>query len=143
MDRASVANAETFRIPVWPWLPIIVLLNAPSVILAALTSWPLSLNKLVYMIAMIGLFYVLGVLSISRQGLVLYRVNRCSWSEFTSAELRTVLGLCYLRAKRKAGLTWWIPLYFVGNRDVRNALRESAPEGNVIRRCLEPASSGA
>jgi hypothetical protein len=64
------------------------------------------------------------------------RRNRLAWDDATDARMRRILGTPYLQVTRKRGMSFWIPLYFVGRRPLREALVELVPLGNPVRECL-------
>src|SRR5882762_7557950 len=105
MSQSPNADREVFRLPRGPALligltmcvPVVLLLRRPADIVICLT--------LVGVMLAIGGFA--GVMAVSRNGVVLYRVNSASWADFTTARVRRVLGLPYLYATRRRGLPWW------------------------------------
>jgi hypothetical protein len=128
---------ESFRLPVWPWAAIFGGLQLPFVVVAAVQQGVGSgLVRFAVVALFVSLMFWIGKLSISPAGIVLYRINRLTWGDAVRARLRTFAGLPYLYVERHRGMSWWIPLYFVGRRDVRQALAEGAPDGNPIRQCL-------
>src|SRR5437870_9921021 len=76
-------------------------------------------------------------LSVRDDGIVMYRLNRMTWSDVQSARFRRVVGLPYLHIQRHHGVPLWLPLYFRGVRDLRHVLIERAPERNPIHACLK------
>ena len=104
-----------FVVYVWVQVPMIVAMKATIAMLA------LVIERL------------LAVVAISDEGIVLYRVNRLSWSNIVTVRRVSVLGLPYLLITRKKGFRWWLPLYFRGDRSIEAALAEKAPIGNPIR----------
>ena len=128
---------ESFRLPVWPWAALFGGLQLPFVIVTAVHQGAGSgLVRFAVVALSVGLMFWIGRLSISPQGIVLYRINRMTWGDAVCARLRRFAGLPYLYVERRRGLSWWIPLFFVGGRDLRRALAEGAPDGNPIRQCL-------
>jgi hypothetical protein len=132
----SAPSGETFRIPVLPWIGVLMAIAAAALPLA----WP----DTTVVLAMLGTIVLLTSYSlwvfkliVHDDGIVMYRLNRMMWSEVQSARFRRVVGLPYLHVRRQHGMAWWLPLYFRGARDLRCALIERAPEGNPIPRCLK------
>jgi hypothetical protein len=78
-------------------------------------------------------------IEVSHDGIVLYGVNRVSWGDITGAHLRRFVGLEYLNLLRARGRSWWLPLFFVGDDDIRSVLQRLAPEGHPVRACLDSA----
>ena len=76
------------------------------------------------------------LVEVSRDGIVLYRVNRIAWHEITDAKPRRLIGLQYLKLYRAQGRPWWLPLFMVGDGSIRAVLRDLAPEGHPVRTCL-------
>ncbi len=75
--------------------------------------------------------------SVGSTGINLFRGSyMVAWSDITSPQLRSLVGLRYLRLKRTCGWTLWLPLYFVGHRNIEDVRRDRAPKNNPIRQCL-------
>lgn len=89
-------------------------------------------------VAIVGIWFFSAV-AISNDGLVLYRVNRLRWEEVKSARKVRLLGLPYVLIKRHTGFTWWLPLYYEGKRDIREALRSVVPSGNPLKESINEA----
>jgi hypothetical protein len=85
---------------------------------AAAVAWLVSLTQ---------------VVEISRDGIVLYRVNRVAWPDIVSAEPARILGLPYVELGRSSGKSWWLPLFFHGATDVPSALEALAPEDHPLK----------
>jgi hypothetical protein len=96
-------------------VPAVVMMIAA----AAAFGWLLSLTQ---------------VIEISRDGIVLYRVNRVAWPDIVSAAPARVLGLPYIKLGRSSGRAWWwLPLFFQGATDVPSALEAFAPEDHPLK----------
>jgi len=67
---------------------------------------------------------------VRQDGVKLYGLWWLPWAEVTYVRYWKVLGLPYFRVKRSRGFSWWIPLYFVGDRDLGDAIIQAAPPGN-------------
>ncbi len=78
-----------------------------------------------------GIWFI-SDLKISSEGLVLNHINKLAWSEVTEAFLLTFLGLPLVRIKRAKGSTWSIPLYYVGERPIKEALLQNVPQHNPL-----------
>jgi hypothetical protein len=132
-------QAESFRLPTWPWVGLFGGLSLPFI---AARWFYYGLVATIPSLIIAALFVVLvfwsSRLSMGPGGLRLYRVNRMRWNEARRARLKTLVGLEYVQVERVRGMSWWIPLYFVGSRDLRAALIEHSPAGNPIRECLAP-----
>lgn len=91
----------------------------------------------------VGIWWISGI-TISSTGLALYGVNKLSWSDVAEARFYTLFGLRCIRVKRIKGMSWSLPLYFVGPEKVEEALLRNAPEGNPLNEVahrLKSASS--
>jgi hypothetical protein len=80
---------------------------------------------------------LVSVVVVSAEGIVFHRFFRIAWEDVVEASERTMLGMPHLRLRRRKGIVpLSIPLYYKGERPMRDALRDAAPEGNPIRLCL-------
>lgn len=125
---------ETFHIKYrWVLTLSFVALFSPVIYLALkINSYEhLMLAILNIAICVIGIWFF-SVISISSEGLVLYKVNRLKWDEIEGAKKVKILGLPYILIKRKKGFKWWLPLYFTGKTDINDSLRQNVPNGNPI-----------
>jgi len=84
----------------------------------------------------VGGIWFLSTVSITKDGLILYRVNKLKWQEIISARKTSFLGLPYVLLKRQKGFAWWLPLYFEGNGNIKEAIVNLAPDGNPLKVCL-------
>lgn len=142
----SAPSTELFRLSLKS--PLVAV---ESIFFGALLGYAVYVGIQVGMVAMIVMLVLLAVqfvvvlviqqllsvVAISNEGIVLYRVNRLSWSNIGSVHRVSVLGLPYLRVTRKKGFRWWLPLYFRGDRPIEAVLAEKAPIGNPIRSYAE------
>jgi hypothetical protein len=56
------------------------------------------------------------------------------WGDVCEARYFKLLGLPYFYVKRfRRWFGWWIPLYFVGDRDLAQAIVDAAPSGHPFR----------
>lgn len=102
---------------------------------------PMLVSLAVQFILALVIQRLLAVVAISDEGIVLYRVNRLSWSNIVTVRRVSVLGLPHLLITRKTGFRWWLPLYFHGDRPIEAALAEKAPIGNPIRSYAESTNT--
>ena len=68
-------------------------------------------------------------------GIKLYSLWWLPWTDVRDVRHWKVLGLPHFRVKRRHGL-WsriWIPLYFIGDCDLAQAIVHAAPIGNPFR----------
>lgn len=80
--------------------------------------------------------WLVSVISITSNGIKLYRVNSLVWSDIAEAKITRFIGLPYIHIKRKKGMEWWLPLYFKGNLTVESALINNAPQENPIFKAI-------
>ena len=146
----SAPSAELFRLS---WRSPLVAVEA--IFFGALLGYAVYVGIQLSMMSMIAMLvllavqivvalviqHLLSVVAISNEGIVLYRVNRLSWSNIASVHRVSVLGLTYLRVTRKKGFSWWLPLYFHGDRPINAVLAEKAPIGNPIHSYAESTNT--
>ena len=99
-------------------------------------GWPhvtLLLSLAVQFVLALVMLLFMSIVTVSDDGIVLYRVNRLPWTQVVAARRVSVFGLPYLLITRHRGYRWWLPLYFNGDRSIEEALVEKAPIGNPIR----------
>lgn len=113
----------TWRSPIFGWFSLILL---PLGVMA----WP----HVYFMLALVACLAVaqffmllLSIISVTDEGIVLYRVNRLEWSQVKAVRRVSFLGLPYLLINRFNGYPWWLPLYFSGARPIEAALADRAP----------------
>jgi hypothetical protein len=136
---------DQFRIPLTIWT---VMMPVPLTIVVLLQAWfgplhgafaalaillPLLLTTLVSIV----LLFV-AVLQVGPDGLIIYRLNRLRWADVTAARHQRVFGLPYLVLYRARGGRWWVPLYFRGATDLREAVWQATPKDNPIHHALKP-----
>lgn len=136
-------DSEEFNLPIWPWGVAMALLQAPFFAFGTL-SWIYvgflwSISWFAFGIVFVIFPMWATKLSLRRDGIVLHHFNRLSWTDVTGARVRRFLGLPYLQVRRKRGIPYWIPMFLVGRRPLREALVDAAPVGNPVRECLEEA----
>jgi hypothetical protein len=68
-------------------------------------------------------------------GVKLYSLWWLPWSDVCEVRYFKLLGLPYLYVKRSRRWFgwWWIPLYFVGDSDLAQAIVDAAPSGHPFR----------
>lgn len=120
-----------FVVYVWVQVPMIAMKATIAMLVLLAVQFALALV----------IARLLAVVAINDGGIVLYRVNRLSWSNIVTVRRVSVLGLPYLVITRKKGFRWWLPLYFRGNRPMEAALAEKAPIGNPIRSYAESTNT--
>jgi hypothetical protein len=126
----------TFGLP-QAWLGILLLFGIPVLVLAWTTSPLLGIAASFVLTINVLTIWRCSTVRIADDGIELYRINRMRWSDITRARLRHVFALPYVVIGRARGMPWMIPLYFVGEGDLRQALVRLAPRGHPIRACIE------
>ena len=71
-------------------------------------------------------------MSISNEGITLYRINKLVWSDISTAYKTKSLGFNSIYIKRNKGIPWSIPLYLEGNTSIKDALLEKVPQDNIL-----------
>jgi hypothetical protein len=140
-DGAAILDlpADQFKLP-WTWAVLIIAVQLPFIALT-LMFWPQSPIASSIFLVLFVLFAWVPIwgshVSVGPKGINLFRGSYIvAWSDITSAQLRSLVGLRYLRLKRARGWTLWLPLYFVGHRNIEDVLRDRAPKNNPIQQCL-------
>jgi len=147
-------KAETFRLSRRWRIGFFAVALGPTLVMIAMAvaqATPLAVlvrsfgNAIVTGILM--WLFAIGVLTITvtRDGLTLYRIWKLRWEDVTGARRRDFLGLPYLRVVRegKWPATLALPLYLAGGRPLVAALYELAPSKNPIRQHLEASQNVA
>jgi hypothetical protein len=147
-------KAETFRLSRRWRIAFFAVALGPTLVMIAMAvsqSTPLAVpirsfgNAIVTGILM--WLFATGVLSITvtRDGVTLYRIWKVRWEDVTSARRRDSLGLPYLKVVRAGRwpATLALPLYLVGGRPLVAALCALAPSNNPIRQHLEASQDVA
>jgi hypothetical protein len=72
-------------------------------------------------------------------GVKVYSLWWLPWTDVRAVRYWKLFGLPYFLVKRSRGFfSFWIPLYFVGNSDLGNAIIRAAPPGNPFRSVSMP-----
>jgi hypothetical protein len=124
---------EVFRLPIQS--PILWLVAAPFLVLAVL-AWPHKLmvaGAIAEALIIVGIGYAASVVTVGEDGLVLCRIWKLPWSRVASARRTSFFGLPYILVARQRGFSWWLPLYFLGDRPIETAIAEWAPDGNPLK----------
>jgi hypothetical protein len=82
-------------------------------------------------IPLIGV-WVISVVSISSTGITLYHINKLKWSEVVEAKKYKIFGIDHIRIKRRKGMPYSLPLYFIGKTTLVEALLNYAPKDNSL-----------
>jgi hypothetical protein len=134
---SPMTGSDTFRIDLFgrygAWMAA---LFAPLLWLA----WPHFSMLLVVAVGIfmfVALLLLVGTIEVSDRGLVLYRVNRVTWSEITAVKRTSFLGLPYLFVFRTRGFRWSLPLYIRRVDAFKAALLSRAPLGHPLRNYAE------
>jgi len=103
-------------------------------------SVPAILAVLIILTIVALLTYFVSTVAVGPYGIVLYRVNRAKWSDFTTVNQRSFLGLPYLIVHRTEGHRWWIPLYLAKLDEFHMAVLANAPDANPLREYVDSRS---
>lgn len=130
-------NAITFYIgPGWhrAWLfalplALILALAGPHVSVAISFA-----AQLVFFLVFLAL---VATVTVTSQGIRLYRINRLAWSDIQAVKARSILGLPYLNVTRTKGVSWWLPLYLRNEQGFYASVIANAPVGNPLRSYAE------
>ena len=77
-------------------------------------------------------------IDVTEDGLTLNSVNALPWTQVEAVTPSNILGLRYLKARRKGRRwAWWFPLYLADEDGFRRAVIERAPAGNPFRTLFE------
>jgi hypothetical protein len=71
-------------------------------------------------------------------GVKLYGLWWLPWTDIVAVRHQSIFGIPHFRVKRRRGLSWSIPLYFVGDCDLGDAIIQAAPPGNPFRSVSMP-----
>lgn len=82
-------------------------------------------------IPIIGVWYI-STISISNEGIVLYRINKLVWADIVESRKSKFLWFNTIYIKRKKGMPWSLPLYFLGENTIKEALLINVPQDNVL-----------
>ena len=80
---------------------------------------------------LLGIWFI-STIHIHESGITLYRVNKLKWPDITDAYTTKSLGINIIRIKRKKGMPWSLPLYFVGSTTIKEALIKHSPNSSII-----------
>lgn len=126
------ANTATFRLPGHWQIVIHVITVLPAFFLVLLSPF---LGVLV--LAAVALFWAFLLRHYTVQlrpvGVELYGLWWLPWTDVSAVRYLRVFGFPYFHVRRRRGFSWWIPLYFIGDRDLGQALIHAAPADNPFR----------
>lgn len=108
-----------------------------------LVSVPVGLAVMVATIPTAVLAFRRYTVEIRSDGVKLYGLWWLPWDDVRDATFRRILGQSYIQVRRRHGWPWWIPLYFVGDGDLRSTIVSAAPDGHVIRRAAHADAGSA
>ena len=132
-------DSDSFRLPRRWQVVFAVLFSFPA--LALVLEAPLFGVPLLAAVALLWTFCLRHyTVQLGQEGIKLYGLWWLPWTDVTAVTYWSVFGLPYFRVKRRGGFSWWIPLFFAGDRDLGQALINTAPPGNPFRLVSMPAS---
>lgn len=119
-----------------PWrkrISLLILLIGVLLLIStnSLDKYFITIVTLSLLTPLIGILF-LSDLKISGEGIVLNHVNKLVWSEVTEASLNTFLGTPYVRIKKVKGSSWVLPLYFIGEHPIKEALLKNVPQHSPL-----------
>jgi hypothetical protein len=129
-------GATVFWLPLWWRTLAIAVVTIPAVI-----ALPLEVRNgdfaLVAVLLAVNVFSLWCIhtgsqIHVFPSGIWMYRLWWLPWGDIREAKYYTVLGLPYVRVKRRRGFTWSIPLYYAGAKDLRQTIVGTAPAGNPL-----------
>ena len=102
--------------------PVAIILLLCALVLSAYTGNP-SYYYSTLPIIFVSLFSELFIckLVLSKNGMV-YNHNKLVWSEVKSVTKTKFMWLPYLKIQRQSGMSWWVPLYYVGKSNIEQTL---------------------
>tara|TARA_R110002049_G_C9077209_1_gene555337 strand:+ start:54 stop:455 length:402 start_codon:yes stop_codon:yes gene_type:complete len=126
----SSQSKEVFRLS---WRSPLFLVYTLFIAYLVFESWPHFIELIVQYIVFSAMFLMISNVSINKDEISLYYINKLEWHNIKSVKSKSVFGLPYLLITRKSGLNWWLPLYLSGSRSMLVALAEWAPENNPLK----------
>jgi hypothetical protein len=134
-------DIATFRLPVRLQVALFVLMMVPIFTNALIAvhfgmflsfAWSYLIEA-----AMVVLFWTLVprlcTVRLCSDGVTIYSFWWLPWADVNVVAYRKLLGLPYFHVKRRRGFSWWIPLYYVGDRDLGSAIVGAAPPDHPFR----------
>jgi hypothetical protein len=136
-------DTATFRLPrLWQigFFAIAVLGSCARLLTAIIFGRYLSLSLIEFAaLVLFWIFFLRGyTVELRPDGIKLFRLWWLPWTDVVAARYIRLLGLPSFRVKRRRGFSWSIPLYFVGDCDLRQAIIRTAPPGNPLRSVSMP-----
>jgi len=128
----SLSDVEIFRLK---WLPLVGGGLLLLYVYLAFISWPSFPDVALYLFGgalVLGGCIIGSKIHVKDDGIRMYYFNKLKWEQVLFAERRVILGLPYIYITRSNGGNWWLPLYFKGARNIREAIREKAPVANPV-----------
>jgi hypothetical protein len=113
------------------WLPIFLVVPDDYLFSINFMGPVLVIVIVNILISLIGVWYI-SKLVISDEGMILYKVNKVAWDDVINACSTKFLGIKSIKIKRRKGLTWYLPLYMVGETTIKEALINHAPQNNTL-----------
>ena len=133
-----------FRLPrFWQVGFFAIVMFGPCCRVLIYCSFGMSVRYYLIEVAVLALFWTFFLrrytVQVRPDGIKLYSLWWLPWDDVSDVDCRKVLGLSHFRVKRRRGFSWWIPLYFVGDRDLGHAIIDAAPPGNPFRLITIPS----
>ena len=127
-------NIYNFHLPWRKTITIFVLLVCVLLIWKSYSFFNIYIATIILLNTFAPLLAVwfISTIRISNEGIVLYRVNKLVWSDIVETYKYNLLGLPHIRIKRKKGMNWSLPLYFIGDNTIKEALLKYVPQSNSL-----------
>lgn len=141
-------GSATFRLPQYFKIGLFALvMSGPCANLLIDMHFDIDVTRGLIDLAVQGFFWSLVyvfllphyTVRIRSDGVKLYGIWWLPWADVSGVRYRKILGLPYFHVKRGGGFSWWIPLYFVGDRDLGHAIVDAAPPGSPFRLASIPS----
>ena len=130
----------TFRLPFWA-MALLIVAFLPGLLTTGLQSAESVLLEAGVLVLVAAVIFKTYTIQIRPDGVRLYSLWWLPWENVVGAKYRRLCGLPHLYVQRKSGwVPWRIPLYFIGDTDFLETLRESSPVDSPIRAVSVPAS---
>ena len=91
----------------------------------------LYINLFNVTVILFAIWYV-SIISINKDGMKFNLLWKVEWSNIKSVEKTRFFYIPHLIIKRRKGMQFWVPLYYIGETSIKEALLKSVPENNPL-----------
>ena len=141
VEAATHSSVSTFRLPQW-WR---MLLTVTPITLALIAvGFAVVFGDYVAAVLFVGValfsawtHHLASHIEVSGQGVRVYRLWWIPWQSVMAVKCESFFGLPYFRVKRRRALPVWIPLYYNGEGDLKQAIASAAPSGHPFSRAAK------